>query len=266
MYTAGGTYRDRVLLDKMCIRMVRSPAAAGPVLYCIVSSICLVSSLCLASGRALLGGCQCLLGVCQYVCSFSVSPRTHSTRAHAFTRPRQGRYKRGDVCLLKSPSHPDQVIVKRLVGSCLRALEMRVQSSVRECCARTHAYCVYVRMPTCVLCMPTCVLCIHAYAYMRVAYTCVCLHAVAHSPCIQLCVLGKGSLQVHECRYAHTHTHTHTDSTLALMYIYTQKSACRLPWRGDTSDTTKSVGGATQLKDTTKSEKHCARQTLKSKS
>ena len=52
---------------------------------------------------------------------FSVSPRTHSTRAHAFTRPRQGRYKRGDVCLLKSPSHPDQVIVKRLVGSCLRA-------------------------------------------------------------------------------------------------------------------------------------------------
>ena len=96
----------------------------GPVLCCIVSSICLVSSLCLASGRAgraLIGVCQCLLGVCQYVCSFSVCPCTHSTRAHAFTRPRQGRYKRGDVCLLKSPSHPDQVIVKRLVGSCLRA-------------------------------------------------------------------------------------------------------------------------------------------------
>mmetsp|Transcript_45882 Transcript_45882/g.73929 ORF Transcript_45882/g.73929 Transcript_45882/m.73929 type:complete len:170 (+) Transcript_45882:140-649(+) len=44
----GGTYRDRVLLDKMCIRM--------------------------------------------------------------------GRYKRGDICLIKSPTHPDKVIVKRLIA------------------------------------------------------------------------------------------------------------------------------------------------------
>jgi len=114
------------------------------------------------------------LSIClQFQCIPPV-PTAHSTRAHAFTRPRQGRYKRGDVCLLKSPSHPDQVIVKRLVGSCLRALETRVQSFVRECCASTHAYCVYMhmptcvlRMPTCVLRMPTCVLRIHAYAYMQ---------------------------------------------------------------------------------------------------
>lgn len=34
---------------------------------------------------------------------------TH-TRTHA-----QGRYKRGDICLIKSPTHPDKMIVKRLV-------------------------------------------------------------------------------------------------------------------------------------------------------
>ena len=133
-----------------------------------------------------------------------------------------------------------------------------MSARIRNACPKLRA-----RM----LCKYPCVLCIYAYAYMRIvydymrivyaykriayaymriAYTCVCLHAVAHSPYIKLCVLGKGSLQVHECRYANTHTHTHARThththiapLLSCIYIYKDQPA---DYRG----------GATQQKDTT---------------
>jgi len=156
-FHAGGTWRDRVLLDKMCIRMVLlnpslsstlNPSPACPphrrmppspnAHYIKRSSEMARSSFefeTLAADTPKQTLAFFFFGLHTAHTHTQSHTNVHTTQTHAPTRTQkcthehththtrthahahQGRYKRGDICLIKSPTHPDKVIVKRLVPS-----------------------------------------------------------------------------------------------------------------------------------------------------